>query len=139
MTECIQFLTHKNRLKAITKELSIGELTKVKDSLIQIIETRQAEEEKALSEAAEKKQQIAKAQAMIAEMGLSIEDMLGEIEVTDKSTKTKSSKRGPVLPKYRLNDAELGIVEWSGRGRTPKPIQAYLDKGNSIDELLIQD
>ena len=62
--------------------------------------------------------------------GYAIEDLLG------KEAKIKSSgPTGKVKVKYRHpSDATL---EWTGRGRKPKWVEAWLASGSSIDALLV--
>ncbi|HEV8693035.1 MAG TPA: H-NS histone family protein [Lysobacter sp.] len=49
---------------------------------------------------------------------------------------TKGYKLGKVAPKYRnpANNAET----WAGRGKPPRWLAVYLDKGRNLDEFLIK-
>ena len=61
-----------------------------------------------------------------AELGLSVEDL-----VTGKS----GQKRGKVAVKYRHpDDANL---TWTGRGKKPRWVDAWLKSGNAIEQLAI--
>ena len=61
-----------------------------------------------------------------AELGLSVEDL-----VTGKS----GQKRGKVAAKYRHpDDANL---TWTGRGKKPRWVDAWLKSGNAIEQLAI--
>ena len=62
--------------------------------------------------------------------GYAIEDLIG------KEAKVKSSgPTGKVKVKYRHpSDATL---EWTGRGRKPKWVEAWIAGGSSIDALLV--
>ncbi len=61
--------------------------------------------------------------------GFSLEELIG------KETKMKVSGAGKVKVKYRHpQNAEL---EWTGRGRTPKWVSAWVDSGGSMDMLLV--
>lgn len=135
MSDCSQVLSHKNRLKAAAKELSFDELLKLQENVAEIISKREAAEAEARAAAAEKEKALEEARAFLESRGLSFEDVYGSAEM---ETSTKSNKRGPVPAKYRLVENGQTVCEWSGRGRTPKPIQAFLDQGNSIDALLIK-
>ena len=48
---------------------------------------------------------------------------------------TTDKRKQPVKPKYRTAEG----FEWSGRGRTPKAIQAALDAGFSLESMEIKD
>lgn len=53
-----------------------------------------------------------------------------------KSRKSKAGKSGSkVKPKYRSTTDDK--LTWSGRGRKPKWVEAWIDAGRSLDELLI--
>jgi DNA-binding protein H-NS len=51
-------------------------------------------------------------------------------------TKKASSPTGTVAIKYR--DPKVASNKWSGRGRTPKWMQAYLESGKKKDDFLIK-
>jgi DNA-binding protein H-NS len=51
----------------------------------------------------------------------------------EQSVATKSTK--PVAVYYRTPDG----TEWSGRGRTPVPIQALVNAGHKIEEFLTEE
>ncbi|MDR1995578.1 H-NS histone family protein [Azonexus sp.] len=61
--------------------------------------------------------------------GYAIEELLG------KDVKVKTATGGKVRVKYRHpQDAAL---EWTGRGRKPKWVEAWLANGGSLDNLLV--
>lgn len=61
--------------------------------------------------------------------GYAIEELLG------KEGKVKIASGIKVKIKYRHpQNAEL---EWTGRGRKPKWVEAWLETGNSLDKLLV--
>ncbi|MEY4592978.1 MAG: hypothetical protein RIR18_1873 [Pseudomonadota bacterium] len=65
---------------------------------------------------------------MAQQRGLSLDDVLG---------KAKKGPRagGSVKVKYRHpSDA---LLQWTGRGRKPVWVQAWLDQGNPIESLLV--
>jgi DNA-binding protein H-NS len=61
-----------------------------------------------------------------SELGLSLDDLM-----TGKST----AKRGKVAVKYRHPD-DAGLT-WTGRGKKPLWVDAWLNAGNSIDRLAV--
>ncbi|NMG33006.1 H-NS histone family protein [Azoarcus sp. TTM-91] len=79
-------------------------------------------------------------QKMAAEEGLSLDDLLGNSQDTDKAA--PAAKRGrragpkkasPSVIKYR--HPENPDVGWSGRGRKPQWALDWLAQGKSLDEL----
>ncbi|WP_298393284.1 H-NS histone family protein [Azonexus hydrophilus] len=80
-------------------------------------------------EAAEKANVLNEVRAFAKARGFAIEDLLG------KEVKVKTSTGGKVKVKYRHpQNAEL---EWTGRGRKPKWVEAWLAQGGNLDALLV--
>jgi DNA-binding protein H-NS len=86
---------------------SYKELLQQREALEQAIATARANE---LSEA------ITKARELVAEFGLTVQDVFPAGRGTSKSG-TKSSSGNKVAPKYR--DSATGQT-WTGRGKAPK-------------------
>lgn len=133
MSDVLNVLTRKTSLRKACKEISLNDMEKLAESLSALIEERK-EEEKAV--AAEQQEKLAKLEAIKAEMlnaGIDISDLLATM---DSSSAPK--KKSTVKPKYQVTDAEGNVHLWTGRGRTPKPFQAYFDKGHSKEDCLIK-
>jgi len=80
-------------------------------------------------EASEKANVLNEVRAFAKARGFAIEDLLG------KEVKVKTSTGGKVKVKYRHpQNAEL---EWTGRGRKPKWVEAWLTQGGNLDALLV--
>ncbi|MBS4020731.1 MAG: H-NS histone family protein [Dechloromonas sp.] len=80
-------------------------------------------------EASEKANVLNEVRAFAKARGFAIEDLLG------KEVKVKASAGGKVKVKYRHpQNAEL---EWTGRGRKPKWVEAWLAQGGNLDALLV--
>lgn len=80
-------------------------------------------------ETVEKAKVLEEFRALAKARGFNFEDIVG------KETKVKTVAVGKVKVKYRhpLN-AEL---EWTGRGRRPKWVEAWMADGGSVDDLLV--
>lgn len=79
-------------------------------------------------EAQEKVNVMNELRAFAKSRGYAIEELLGkEVKVKTQGGKVKVKYRHP-------QNAEL---EWSGRGRKPKWVEAWLASGNAIDGLLV--
>ena len=132
MSDFIDIIRNKNRLRAACKELSLEQMQTMAEHITDFIDIRQEEEaeaQAAIAAQAAKKQEIL---AAMKEAGLSLDDFISD------TTQTKAKPaRKPVAPLYRFTDSHGEIHEWSGRGRTPKAFQAYFDKGGSKDSCRI--
>lgn len=81
-------------------------------------------------EAVEKEAVLNEVRAFVKARGYTLEDLLGR----DTKVKPVSSVK-KVKVKYRHpQDASL---EWTGRGRTPKWVEAWVANGSSLDNLLV--
>ena len=132
MSEFINIVRHKNRLRAACKNLSIDQLQTIIEQLTEFIAKRREKEAAAQAELAKqaaKKQEIVNA---ILAAGLSLDDFMS----FENSDKAKSTRK-PVPPQYRITDKQGKIHEWTGRGRTPKVFQAYFDRGGTKDDCRI--
>ena len=134
------YVKSKAKAKAEAKRLASKEV----DKLISVLQEVKAELEQKESERAEKEKQqnIERIQALMAESGLTADDISGSAKrarkaKTQRGAKAKpASSRPPVAPKYRL------VIEgeeylWTGRGRTPRIFQDYFDAGNSRESCAI--
>jgi DNA-binding protein H-NS len=102
-------------------------------SLLSLLELRDLQQQIPVEikrrEAAEKVNVINEVRALVKARGFDIEDLLG------KEVKTKASPGTKVKVKYRHpQNTEL---EWTGRGRRPKWVEAWLASGSALDALLV--
>jgi len=80
-------------------------------------------------ESKEKAEFLSEVRAFARARGYAIEELL------DREVKTRASSGAKVRVKYRHpQDATL---EWTGRGRRPKWVDAWLAGGGSLDNLLV--
>lgn len=128
------YVKSKAKAKAEAKRLALHEV----DKLIGILQSVKSELEQKEAEKAEKEKQanIERIQALLAQSGLTPEDLAPSSKRGGK--KATSKARGAVAPKYRLvvNGEEC---LWTGRGRTPKVFQEYFDAGNSRESCEISN
>jgi len=123
------YVKSKAKATAEAKRLALHEV----DKLIVILQSVKSELEQKEVEKAEKEKQanIERIQALLAQSGLTPEDLSPSPKRGGKKAKSKAATkpRGAVAPKYRLvvNGEEY---LWTGRGRTPKVFQEYFDAGN---------
>ncbi len=84
----------------------------------------------------EKKNVIGQIKTLMAEHGLTSEDLSGSptVGAGGKQRKTSAAAGRKVAPKYR--NPQTGDT-WTGRGITPKWLKAELDAGKQLDGFLI--
>lgn len=80
-------------------------------------------------EAQEKINILNEVRAFAKARGYAIEDLIG------KDAKIKVSSGNKVKVKYR--HPENTELEWTGRGRKPKWVEAWVANGGSLDNLLV--
>lgn len=100
--------------------LSLNELQGLRARVDQEMEKRRAQV---------KKEGLDKIKSIAAEYGLSAE----ELKLISGSKNT--TKRGTVAPKYR--DPNNRENTWTGRGRQPKWVEAFLNGGGRLEQITI--
>jgi DNA-binding protein H-NS len=80
-------------------------------------------------EAQEKDAVLNEVRAFAKARGYAIEDLL------TKEAKTKLPSGNKVKVKYRHPEDQT--LEWTGRGRKPKWVEAWIANGGSVDNLLV--
>ena len=134
MDNFLKLATNRNSLKSLTKDFYINELEKFSLNLNIIIEQRKEQELKRKEKNKEKIQKIENIKLLLAEQGLSINDLMADpLYQAQKPIKAKTK----LLPKYRLVDLDGTTHEWTGRGLTPKVFKQYFDKGYTKESCLI--
>lgn len=100
--------------------LTVTQLRELQQQIPSEIKRRESQEK---TDALNKLREMAKA------LGYSIEELLA------KENKVKVSAGSKVKVKYR--HPQNPDLEWTGRGRKPKWVEAWLAEGGSVDNLLV--
>lgn len=101
--------------------LTLVQLRELQQEIPQEIKRREAQDKAVI---------LNEVRAFAKARGYAIEDLIGAKEI-----KVKSATTGKVKVKYRHpSDPTL---EWTGRGRTPKWVSAWVDGGASLNDLLV--
>ena len=100
--------------------LSVSQLRDLQQQIPAELKRREAQEKDVI---------LNEVRAFAKARGYAIEDLLA------KDVKVKASSGNKVKVKYR--HPENAELEWTGRGRKPKWVEAWLANGGSIDNLLV--
>ena len=132
MTDSIQKLLRKTSFRKAAQELSMDELQKLLSNIQDTIGERTAEEAQRAESDQARQQSIADVKNAMAQAGISLDELQGALG----NLKPKKTK-GSVAPKYQIEDADGNVVQWTGRGRTPKIFAEFFENGGSKDDCLI--
>lgn len=100
------------------------------------LEKQQADLEKQIAETqrAERQGVISQIKALMAEHGISVEDLAAKPGRQSKAAADGDTPTRKVAPKFR--DADTGET-WSGRGLKPKWLTAALESGRTLEEFAV--
>lgn len=120
------------------------EITKLNLSELKRLQKRVETEIERRSQAT-KKDLLKRVNKIVTDAGLSLSDLVGKEEKPARGRPAKAAKTGPRkiagkkttgVAKYRNPDNTE--MTWTGRGRKPLWVQAWLQAGKPIDELEIK-
>ena len=134
----------------VAKAIDLGQLKLAIEHLQEALKTAQTRE--ATKDRKRRAANIKKLTSMMAEMGLSPQDIAKnaltspgkksarKTKVSPKAT-AKKSRVGPkkgskVTPKYKIT-SEGKMYKWTGRGRMPIVFKTFVENGGSLDQCLI--
>lgn len=111
------------KIEDAVQSLDLNDLDKAK----RVIEREHKKREKE-----SRKNAQAEMKAVAEKYGLSLHEI-----VSPQAKSSSSGSKGKVPPKYcHPEDSEK---TWTGRGRRPRWVQAWLDEGGNLDDLKIED
>ncbi|MBW5840009.1 H-NS histone family protein [Yersinia enterocolitica] len=129
-----RLLTNIRSVRVFARETNFEQLLEMQEKFNAVIEERREDAEREAVERQKREKKRQELLQIIAGEGFSPEELLGLTEDTPKNRKKTLSK---APPKYQFE--ENGETKyWSGRGRTPKPIDEALKAGRPLDEFLIK-
>ena len=106
-------------------KLSIKELQKLQAIIPEEIKSREAQEKKTV---------LKEMEELAAKRGYKLEELIGQAQGSVSANK-KSATRKPAKIKYRNPDQSS--LTWTGRGKKPNWVTAWLNQGKSIEDLKV--
>lgn len=134
MENLAKLLSDKRRLRRVLNEMSLADAEICLMKIEEIVSERRAEEERLAAEEAEKSRKINEMRELLAQSGLSVEDLGAVVAPSRRSSSRQGVK---VEPKYQWTTAEGIVKQWTGRGNTPRDLKQLLEQGASLEQFLI--
>ncbi|TQE41062.1 H-NS family nucleoid-associated regulatory protein [Aggregatibacter actinomycetemcomitans] len=132
MSDVLKILTNIRSLRMVARDLALEQLESILEKLQLVVTEKKEDILKAQQEENERQERIAKYKELLKQEGITA-DELAEILGSDAVRKKRDTRPA----KYQYVD-EKGVTKtWTGQGRTPKAIQAQLDKGKSLSSFKI--
>ncbi|HFG6592176.1 TPA: H-NS family nucleoid-associated regulatory protein [Salmonella enterica subsp. enterica serovar 1,4,[5],12:b:-] len=121
-------------LRAYAREITFEQLVEMQEKLSVVIEERREDAEREAAEREEREKKRQELIQLIQSEGFDLSELASG--ATDSGIKTKKAgKKAPAKYQFEENGQ---VVQWSGRGRTPKAIAEALASGRSLEEFLIE-
>lgn len=133
--EIIKTLTNIRSLRVFAREVEFSTLEEMLAKLTTVVEEQRESVEAAKAANAEKAAKLEAYKKMLAEDGISLDDLLST-DVLHPKAKAKKT-REPRAPKYEYRDDSGNMKTWTGQGRMPAPIAKAVDAGATLDSFLI--
>ena len=124
--------TAANKLVKTVEVETIEKALRNLGTALEVNKTREQEREQKKKASA-----VKKLKNMMAELGISTEDILNESS-PQNPLKEKPRSRAKALPKYALS-RDGTTHQWTGRGRAPIVFREYLERGGSLESCLIKN
>lgn len=136
-TEIIKLFTNIRSLRVLAREMDVDVLEDMFAKLSTVVDERRESVELERAEQAERQEKLEAYKKMLAEDGISINDLL-TVAAKGLTTKQGRKKREPSAPKYEYADDNGNMKTWTGQGRMPSPIAHQIENGKSLDDFLIK-
>lgn len=132
MSDFLRVFLNARSLRAVTRELTLEQLTEGFDKLKTIVDERTIAEESTRKAQAERIRKIEEYKEMLRAEGINVSDLIS----ADPSASSGERKRSPRPPKYKyiLNGE---TKTWTGQGRTPLPIKMAIENGGKLEDFIV--
>lgn len=135
MSELFKTLSNIRSLRVALREVSLEQAESLLEKLSIVIEEKREEIKQQEAEEARRLEGLQKYKEMLANDGISAEDLVLLLAGTAETKKREP--RAPRPAKYKFVD-ENGVEKtWTGQGRTPLALQKALNAGKSLSDFEI--
>lgn len=135
MSELFKTLSNIRSLRAALRDISLEQAESLLEKLSAIVEEKREEIKQQEEEEAKRLEGLKKYKEMLAQDGISAEELVLLLAGTAETKKREP--RAPRPAKYKFID-ENGVEKtWTGQGRTPLALQKALSEGKSLSDFEI--
>lgn len=132
MNELFEILSNLRTLRKESKNLSLEELQEGLEKFQRVVDETIEKQNELAEKNSEKEEKLAFYRELLKEEGITIEELLSQINLDGKS------KRKTLPPKYEYTDQNGDHKTWTGQGRMPSVIQdAINNTGKTLDDFKI--
>lgn len=135
MSELLKTLSNIRSLRVFAREQELEVLESIAEKLAIVIEEKREALKAQELENAKRLEGLNKYKELLAEDGLSIDELVALL--SGGSVTKKREVRASRPAKYKFTDEFGNEKTWTGQGRTPKALQAALDSGKSLSDFEI--
>lgn len=129
----MKVLLNNRNLRAALRELPFEQVQEAYEKIETIYLERKEQADKEQAAQFKRSYKLAEFQALLAQAGIDLSELIGSTSVAAAGTK---AKRAPRAPKYCYVDNGQEHI-WTGQGRTPKFLAEQLAQGHQRAEFLI--
>ncbi|MGQ8820164.1 H-NS family histone-like protein [Bibersteinia trehalosi] len=133
MSDMLKVLNNIRSLRVFARDNTLETLEGIAEKLAIVIEEKREALKAQELENAKRLEGLNKYKELLAQDGLSIEELAFLLGGGEMSTKKRESRPA----KYKFIDENGNEKTWTGQGRTPKALQAALDSGKSLSDFEI--
>ncbi|MGX2967488.1 H-NS family histone-like protein [Ursidibacter sp. B-7004-1] len=134
MSEVLKTLSNIRSLRVIAREVTLEQLEGLLEKLTIVVEEKREAVKAQEAEAAQRLESLNKYRELLAQDGISAEELALLLGSSTESKKREPRTPRPAKYKYVDNGVEK---TWTGQGRTPSVIQKALDAGKSLKDFEI--
>lgn len=135
MSEALKTFSNIRSLRVLARETTLEQLESIAEKLAIVIEEKREAVKAQELEAAKRLEGLNKYKELLAQDGISAEELA---LLLGSSVPSKKREPRPARPaKYKFIDENGNEKTWTGQGRTPRVLQAALDAGKSLEDFAI--